>query len=36
VTKAHQARALVTYVVLTTAGRRAFEDYSATLGAILD
>jgi DNA-binding MarR family transcriptional regulator len=34
-TKAHQARTPVTYVALTNSGRRAFEDYSATLRAML-
>jgi DNA-binding MarR family transcriptional regulator len=36
VTKAYQARTPVTYVAPTTAGRRPFEDYSATLRAMLD
>jgi len=35
VTKAHQGRTPVTYVALTTAGRRAFEDYSEALRRML-
>jgi DNA-binding MarR family transcriptional regulator len=36
ITKTHERRTPVTYVALTTAGRRAFEDYTATLRALLD
>ncbi|GAA4015684.1 transcriptional regulator [Allokutzneria multivorans] len=35
ITKAHQRRTPVTYVELTTKGRRAFEDYSAALKEML-
>ena len=35
VTKSHQARTPVTHVALTTRGRRAFEDYSTALRAML-
>jgi DNA-binding MarR family transcriptional regulator len=35
VAKAHQGRTPVTWVALTLAGRRAFEDYSAALRAML-
>ncbi len=35
VTKAHERRTPVTYAALTTTGRRAFEDYTATLRALL-
>jgi DNA-binding MarR family transcriptional regulator len=35
VTKAHQGRTPVTWVALTVVGRRAFEDYSAALRAML-
>ncbi|AEA22475.1 transcriptional regulator [Pseudonocardia benzenivorans] len=36
ITKAHQRRTPVTYVELTHRGRRAFEDYTAALRALLD
>lgn len=36
ITKAHQRRTPVTYVQLTQAGRRAFEDYTAALRTLLD
>lgn len=36
ITKAHQRRTPVTYVELTRTGRRAFEDYTAALRALLD
>lgn len=35
VEKAHRGRVPVTYLALTTTGRRAFEDYTATLRGIL-
>ncbi|MFB9904882.1 transcriptional regulator [Allokutzneria oryzae] len=35
ITKTHQRRTPVTYVELTTKGRRAFEDYSAALKEML-
>lgn len=35
VVKTHKGRTPVTYVALTTRGRRAFEDYTATLRAVL-
>jgi len=35
VEKAHRGRMPVTYIALTTAGRRAFEDYTAQLRALL-
>ncbi|GAA1982829.1 transcriptional regulator [Isoptericola halotolerans] len=35
VSKTHTGRKPVTYLALTTAGRRAFEDYTATLTALL-
>lgn len=35
-TKTHERRTPVTYVGLTRTGRRAFEDYTATLRALLD
>lgn len=35
ITKTHQRRTPVTYVELTRAGRRAFEDYTAALRALL-
>ena len=35
VAKAHQGRTPVTWVALTVAGRRAFEDYSAVVRAML-
>jgi DNA-binding MarR family transcriptional regulator len=35
VTKAHQGRTPVTYVTLTRRGRRAFEDYTDALRALL-
>jgi len=35
VTKAHQSRTPVTYVTLTRRGRRAFEDYTDALRALL-
>ena len=34
--KAHRGRTPVTYVELTVRGRRAFEDYTAALRAVLD
>lgn len=36
ITKTHQRRTPVTYVELTRTGRRAFEDYTATLRTLLD
>ncbi|MGI8625729.1 MAG: transcriptional regulator [Geodermatophilaceae bacterium] len=36
VTKTHEGRTPATYVALTRPGRRAFEDYSAALRALLD
>lgn len=36
ITKTHQRRTPVTYVELTRTGRRAFEDYTATLRGLLD
>jgi DNA-binding MarR family transcriptional regulator len=35
VDKAHSGRKPVTYLALTTSGRRAFEDYTATLTDLL-
>ena len=35
ITKAHERRTPVTYVALTRAGRRAFEDYTSALRALL-
>ncbi|HEX3780013.1 MAG TPA: transcriptional regulator [Pseudonocardiaceae bacterium] len=35
ITKTHQRRTPVTYVALTRRGRRAFEDYTANLRALL-
>lgn len=35
VEKTHRGRTPVTYVALTTPGRRAFEDYTAQLRALL-
>lgn len=35
ITKGHQRRTPVTYVELTRRGRRAFEDYTATLHELL-
>lgn len=35
IVKAHERRTPVTYVTLTRAGRRAFEDYTAALRALL-
>lgn len=35
VEKTHRARTPVTYLALTTSGRRAFEDYTATLRSLL-
>jgi DNA-binding transcriptional ArsR family regulator len=35
ITKAHRGRSPVTYVALTRAGRRAYEDYVAALQALL-
>ena len=35
ITKAHRGRSPVTYVALTRAGRRAYEDYLAALQALL-
>lgn len=35
VTKTHEGRTPVTYVALTTVGRRAFEDYSAAVRSML-
>lgn len=36
VEKTHRGRTPVTYIALTTRGRRAFEDYTAALRAVLD
>lgn len=36
VEKTHRGRTPVTYIALTTAGRRAFEDYTRQLRALLD
>ncbi|GAB2757798.1 transcriptional regulator [Amycolatopsis magusensis] len=36
ITKTHQRRTPVTYVSLTRRGRLAFEDYTATLKALLN
>lgn len=36
VEKTHRGRTPVTYIALTIAGRRAFEDYTAQLRALLD
>jgi DNA-binding MarR family transcriptional regulator len=36
ITKTHQRRTPVTYVELTQRGRRAFEDYTANLRALLE
>ncbi len=36
ITKTHQRRTPITYVALTQRGRRAFEDYTATLRALLN
>ena len=36
ITKTHERRTPVTYVALTRTGRRAFEDYTAALRALLD
>lgn len=36
VTKTHERRTPVTYVALTRVGRRAFEDYTTALRALLD
>jgi DNA-binding MarR family transcriptional regulator len=36
ITKTHVRRSPVTYVELTRKGRRAFEDYTAALHALLD
>lgn len=36
ITKTHERRTPVTYVALTRAGRRAFEDYTAAVRALLD
>jgi DNA-binding MarR family transcriptional regulator len=36
VTKTHQGRTPVTYLALTTAGRRAFEDYTTALRRLLE
>ncbi|MFP5021050.1 transcriptional regulator [Pseudonocardia phyllosphaerae] len=36
ITKAHQRRTPVTYVELTRTGRRAFEDYTASLRELLN
>lgn len=36
VEKTHRGRMPVTYLALTVAGRRAFEDYRAALRAMLD
>jgi len=36
ITKTHQRRTPVTYVELTRQGRRAFEDYTAALQALLN
>ncbi|WP_166878609.1 transcriptional regulator [Salinibacterium sp. ZJ450] len=35
VTKTHQGRTPITYLALTTRGRRAFEDYTEALRAVL-
>ena len=35
VTKTHQGRSPVTYLALTTRGRRAFEDYTDALRSLL-
>lgn len=35
ITKTHELRTPATYVALTRAGRRAFEDYTAALRALL-
>jgi DNA-binding MarR family transcriptional regulator len=35
VTKTHQGRTPVTYLALTTRGRRAFEDYTEALRTVL-
>lgn len=35
VEKSHKGRTPVTYVALTTKGRRAFEDYTAALRSVL-
>ncbi|UNK71880.1 transcriptional regulator [Microbacterium sp. H1-D42] len=35
VEKTHKGRTPVTYIALTTTGRRAFEDYTAQLRALL-
>ncbi|MHA6695391.1 transcriptional regulator [Homoserinimonas sp. A520] len=35
VTKAHQGRTPITYLALTTRGRRAFEDYTEALRSLL-
>lgn len=35
VTKAHQGRTPITYLALSKAGRRAFEDYTDTLRDVL-
>lgn len=35
ITKTHQRRTPVTYVALTQRGRRAFEDYTTSLRALL-
>ncbi|WP_418275628.1 transcriptional regulator [Isoptericola jiangsuensis] len=35
VTKSHSGRKPVTYLALTLVGRRAFEDYTTTLDALL-
>ncbi|HEY4021926.1 MAG TPA: transcriptional regulator [Pseudonocardiaceae bacterium] len=35
ITKTHQRRTPITYVALTQRGRRAFEDYTANLRALL-
>lgn len=35
VEKTHQGRTPVTYVALTTTGRRAFEDYTQALRSVL-
>ncbi len=36
VSKSHQGRTPVTYLELTQTGRRAFEDYTAALRALLE
>lgn len=36
ITKTHERRTPVTYVQLTRTGRRAFEDYTAAVRALLD